>query len=48
MADYISALMTRNHQVELEEDSISTTYGILDQTFKVLDQEDISVKQIIT
>ena len=42
-----SALRTRNHQVELEKDPINITYGILDQIFKVLDEEDISAKQII-
>ena len=53
MADYnqnkniASALRTRNHQVELEEDPINIIYGILDQIFKVLDEEDISAKQII-
>ena len=43
----VSAWRTRNHQFELEQDSISFAYGILDQIFKVLDEEDISVKQII-
>ena len=33
-----STLRTGNHQVELEKDSIFITYGILDQTFKVLDE----------
>ena len=53
MADYnqnknvVSALRTRNHQIELVEDSINIIYGILNQLFKVLDEEDISVKQII-
>ena len=53
MADYnqnkdiVSALRTRNHQVELEEDPINITYGILDKVFKVLDEEDISAKQIV-
>ena len=42
-----SALRTRNHQVELEKDPINMTYGILDQIFKVLDEEGISAKQII-
>ena len=42
-----STLRTRNHQVELEKDPINITYGILDQIFKVLDEEDISGKQII-
>ena len=42
-----STLRTRNHQVELEKDPINITYGILDQIFKVLDEEDISAKQII-
>ena len=46
----LSALRTRNHQhqFELEEDPINITYGILDQSFKVLDEEDISAKQIIS
>ena len=43
----VSALRTRNHQVELKEDPINITYGLLDQSFKVLDEEDISTKQII-
>ena len=48
MADYsqnkniVYALRTRNHQVK---DSINITYGILDQMFKVLHEEDISVKK---
>ena len=33
-----------NHQAK---DSINITHHILDQIFKVLDEEDISVKQII-
>ena len=43
----VSALRTRNHQVELKEDPINITYGLLDQTLKVLDEEDILAKQII-
>ena len=43
----VSALITRNQQVELGENTINITNGILDQIFKVLDEEDISVKQII-
>ena len=43
-----SALRTRNHQVELEKDLIGITYGILDQIFKLLDEEDISANQIIS
>ena len=43
----VSVLRTRNHQVELKEDPINITYGLLDQIFKVLDEEDISAKQII-
>ena len=43
----VPALRTRNGRVELEEDPIKITYGILGQTFKVLDEEDISAKQII-
>ena len=43
-----SALRTRNHQVGLEKDLIGITYGILDQIFKLLDEEDISAKQIIS
>ena len=43
----VSALRTRNDQVELEKDPINITYGILDQTFKVLDQQDTSARQII-
>ena len=42
-----SALRTRNHQVELKEDPINTTYRILNQFFKVLDEEYISGKHII-
>ena len=42
-----SALWTKNDQVELEKDPINITYGILDHIFKVLDEEDISSKQII-
>ena len=42
-----SALRTRNHQAELKEDPLSTTYGLLDQIFKVLDEENISTNQII-
>ena len=41
------ALWTKNDQVELEKDPINITYGILDHIFKVLDEEDISSKQII-
>ena len=50
MADYSKnknifyILKTRNDQVN---DSIDITYGMLDQIFKVSDEEDISVKQII-
>ena len=40
-------LRASNHQVELAEDSINITYGFLDQTFKILDEVDISIKQII-
>ena len=43
----VSALRTRNHQVELKEDPLSTTHGLLDQIFKVLDEENISTNQII-
>ena len=43
----VSALRTRNHQVELKEHSINITYGLVDQIFKVLDEEDILAKQII-
>ena len=43
----VSASRTRNHQVELKEDPINITYGLLDQIFKVLDEEDILAKQII-
>ena len=42
-----SVLRTRNHQVESEKDPINITY-IFDQIFKVLDEENISAKQIIT
>ena len=42
-----SALRTRNQQVELKEDPINTTYRILNQFFKVLDEEYISGNQII-
>ena len=38
-----SALRARNHQVELKEDP----FGLLDQIFKVLDEENISTNQII-
>ena len=44
----VSALRTRDHQIELEKDPINITYGILDLIFKVLDEEDISGKQIIS
>ena len=50
MVDYsqnkniVYALKTRKHQVK---DSINVTYDIVDQIFEVLDEEDISVKQII-
>ena len=37
-----------NHQVELEGDPISITYAILDQIFQMLEEEDISAKQIIS
>ena len=30
------------------EDSLNITYGVLDQIFKVWDDEDVPVKQIIT
>ena len=43
----VSAVRTRNHQVELKEDPINITYGLLDQIFKVLDEENISTNQII-
>ena len=43
----VSALRTRNHQVELKEDPINITYGLLDQIFRVLDEENISTNQII-
>ena len=43
----VSALRKRNHQVELKEDPINITYGLLDQIFKVLDEENISANQII-
>ena len=43
----LSALRTRNHQVELQKDHINITYGILDQIFKALDEADILAKQII-
>ena len=36
-----------DHQVELKEDPINITSGLLDQIFKVLDEADISAKQII-
>ena len=42
-----SALRTRIHQIELEEDPINITYGILNQTFKVIDEKDVSAKQLI-
>ena len=42
-----SVLRTRNHQVESEKDPINITY-FFDQIFKVLDEENISAKQIIT
>ena len=42
-----SALRTRIHQVELEVDPINIAYGILNQTFKVIDEEDVSAKQLI-
>ena len=42
-----SALRTRIHQIELEEDPINITYDILNQTFKVIDEEDVSAKQLI-
>ena len=42
-----SVLRTRNHQVELKEDPLSTTYGLFDKIFKVLDEENISANQII-
>ena len=44
----VSALRTRNHQVVLKEDPIKNiTYGLLDQIFRVLDEENISTNQII-
>ena len=43
----VSALRTRTHQVELKENPINITYGLLDQIFKVLGEENISTKQII-
>ena len=43
----VSALRTRNHQAELKEDPINITYGLLDQIFRVLDEENISTNQII-
>ena len=43
----VSALRASNHQVELKEDPINITYGLLDQILKVLDEEDIPAKQII-
>ena len=43
----VSAFRTRNHQAELEKDPINITYGILNQIFNVLDEEDISLRQII-
>ena len=43
----VSALRTRNHQVELKEDPINITYGLLDHIFRVLDEENISTNQII-
>ena len=41
----VSALRTRNHQVELEEVPINIRYGILVQIFKVLDEEDNQRKE---
>ena len=43
----VSAVWTRNHQVELKEEPINITYGLLDQIFKVLDEENVSTNQII-
>ena len=43
----VSSLRTRNRQVELEKDRINITYGVLDQIFRVLEEEGISTKQII-
>ena len=43
----VSSLKTSIYQVELEEDPLYITYGILDQICKVLDEEDISAKEII-
>ena len=43
----VSALRTSNRQVELKEDPINITYALLDQIFKVLDEENISTNQII-
>ena len=43
----VSSLKTRNHQIELEEDPINVTYGILDQIFSALDEENLSAKQLI-
>ena len=42
-----SAFKDQDHQVPLKENPINITYGTLDQIFKVLHEEDISVKQII-
>ena len=44
----VSTLRKRNPQVELEEDHINITYGILDQIFKVFNEKDISATQIIS
>ena len=46
-ANIVSALRTRNHQVELKEDPINITYDLLDQIFKVFDEENVSTNQII-
>ena len=43
----VSSLKARIYQVELEEDPMFITYGILDQICKVLDEEDISAKEMI-
>ena len=42
-----SAFKDQDHQVPSKENPINITYGTLDQIFKVLHEEDISVKQII-
>ena len=42
-----SAFKDQDHQFPLKENPINMTHGTLDQIFKVLHEEDISVKQII-